>query len=109
MPEHCYFEAHINCVITEAERDTLRAIAVCHNSHLSKNFFKKLEDGKFVNMITNREYSGTYESFMNNLELLKADLKINNIQFEKVITEFSIYDTKVSHDFKWLNKEKQEI
>ncbi|MEK6828854.1 MAG: MazG-like family protein [Nanoarchaeota archaeon] len=109
MPEDCYFEAHINCIITEDEKDRLRAIAVCHNAHLSKNFFKKLEDGKFVNMITYRSYDSTYDVFMSNIELLKADLAKNKIQFEKVITEFSIYDTKVSHDFKWLNKEKQVI
>ena len=59
-------------------------------------------------MITMRKYDGLYDDFIVELDRLKSRLSANNIDFEKVITEFSIYDTKVSHDFKWLNKEKQE-
>jgi len=34
-------------------------------------------------------------------------LALNNFGFkpEKEIVEFSIYDTKMSHDYAWLNKE----
>jgi hypothetical protein len=34
-------------------------------------------------------------------------IRVFNFEYEKVITEFSIYDTKVSHDFKWLEKVKE--
>lgn len=107
MPGDCYFEAHIGCVISPEEKEILVAIALYNKAHLSKNFFKKLEDGKFVNMLTTRSYSGTFEEFEVTVEHLKNKLTENNIKFEKVITEFAIYDTKVSHDFKWLET-KQE-
>jgi len=110
MPEDCYFEAHIGCIITPLQKKQLEFIAKVYGAHLSKNFFKKLEDGRFVNMITLRKYEGTYEQFDIRVNELKERLEKENIKFEKVITEFSIYDTKVSHDFKWLEKkEKQKV
>jgi len=104
MPKNCYFEAHVGCIINLDEKEILNNIAKNHNAHLSRNFFKKLEDGKNINMITLRYYEGTYNNFMNELEKLKDSLKLNNIEYEKVITEFSIYDTKVSHDYLWIEK-----
>ncbi len=108
MPGDCYFEAHIGCVISPEEKEILVAIALYNKAHLSKNFFKKLEDGKFVNMLTTRSYTGTFEEFEVTVEHLKNKLTENKIKFEKVITEFAIYDTKVSHDFMWLETKKQE-
>lgn len=104
MPEDCYFEAHIGCVITQDEKWELEQIAEKFGAHLSRNYFKKLEDGRFVNMLTLRAHSLTYGVFEDDLDELKHELKKNEIEFEKVITEFSIYDTKVSHDFKWVEK-----
>jgi NTP pyrophosphatase (non-canonical NTP hydrolase) len=106
MPEDCYFEAHIGCVITPEEKPLLEHNTKKFGAHLSRNFFKKIEGGKFVNMLTLRESDVTYDQFEKNLEAIKARLVEENIEFEfeKVITEFSIYDTKVSHDFKWVEK-----
>jgi len=109
MPKNCYFEAHFSCVITKGQKDLLANIAAANNSHISRNFFKKLGDGKFVNMITTREYEGTYEKFLVHLEKLKTSLKDNNVLFEKEIVEFSIYDTKVSQDASWLTGEKKGV
>lgn len=106
MPKDCYFEAHIGCIITPNQKSKLNDIAKANNAHLSRNFFKKMEDGRFVNMITLRHYDGTYDNFMEYLENLKECLTYNNIEYDKVITEFSIYDTRVSHDFQWLEKNK---
>jgi NTP pyrophosphatase (non-canonical NTP hydrolase) len=108
MPENCYFEAHIGCIITPEQKDKLQEIAERVGSHLSRNYFKKLPDGKFVNMITHRSYGDLYKHFDGQVEYLKGLLESNNIHFEKVITEFSIYDTNVSHDNKWLTKETLE-
>lgn len=104
MPEDCYFEAHIGCIITPAQKIKIEELSKAFGAHLSRNYFKKLEDGKFVNMITLRRYEGYYESFECGVNSLKEALELNDIKFEKVITEFAIYDTKVSHDFKWLDK-----
>ena len=107
MPGDCYFEAHIGCIITPEEKDLLAELAKRNGAHMSRNFFKKIEDGKFVNMITYRSYDGTFPEFEKKVNLIQEDLRENGIYFEKVITEFAIYDTKVSHDFLWLEKQKQ--
>lgn len=108
MPEDCYFEAHVGCIIFDHEEAKLSRVIDDLDVHLSRNFFKKKEDGRLVKMITMRKYDGLYDDFTQELDRLKSRLSANNIEFEKVITEFSIYDTKVSHDFKWLENKKQE-
>lgn len=107
MPGDCYFESHIGCIITPEEKSKLANIADGNDCHMSRNFFKKMEDGKFVNMITYRKYDGTYDDFIKTVESIKGVLKFHDIHFEKVITEFAIYDTKVSHDFLWLEKKEE--
>lgn len=102
MPENCYFEAHIGCIISENEKESLSELAKNYNAHLSKNAFKKIEDGKFVNMITLRDYKCSRNKFDMDVMMLTNSLKTNKIPFEKVITEFCIYDTKISHDYLWL-------
>lgn len=103
MPSDCYFEAHIGCIISPIQKSELESIADSFGAHLSKNFFKKLEDGRFVNMLTKREYDSRRETFEIAVDTIKSALDSCGIQYEKVITEFSIYDTKISHDFKWLS------
>jgi NTP pyrophosphatase (non-canonical NTP hydrolase) len=104
MPKDCYFEAHIGCIITPEEKGILEAIASSNNAHLSRNYFKKLEDGKFVNMLTLRHKEGVLNTFNSKLEEIRRLLDYWKIDYEKVITEFSIYDTKISHDFIWTEK-----
>jgi NTP pyrophosphatase (non-canonical NTP hydrolase) len=107
MPKDCYFEAHIGCIITKEQKGDLEVVADTHGAHLSRNRFKNLDNGKFVNMLTHRVYTGTKESFLAELELIKRDLDAIEIDYEKVITEFSIYDTNVNHDSKWLTKKEE--
>jgi len=107
MPENCYYEAHIGCIITPEQKLELQQISERVGSHLSRNFFKKLDNGKFVNMITHRSYGDLYKHFEGQVEYLKGLLDSSNIEYEKVITEFSVYDTNVSHDSKWLTNEKE--
>lgn len=102
MPKNCYFEAHIGCIISEEQKELLNFITKSHNAHLSRNAFKKLEDGKFVNMVTLRNYGGNKHDFDCDVKNLSSKLKSHKISFEKIITEFCIYDTKVSHDYLWL-------
>ena len=106
MPEDCYFESHIGCVITPDQKEELEYVSNHTGSHLSKNFFKKMENGKYVSMLTYRSYGDKLSVFQNYVEYIKELLNDKNIEYEKVIIEFSIYDTKVSHDFKWLNENK---
>lgn len=111
MPKDCYFEAHVGVMMdgTEAQNSKLEKSLKNHDVHLSKNFFKKNDDGSFTLMITYRSYDDVYEDFMDELENIKSTLTRNKFEYEKVITEFSIYDTKISHDFLWLDQETEAV
>jgi NTP pyrophosphatase (non-canonical NTP hydrolase) len=101
MPENCYFEAHIGCIISSNQKQELKEIAESFGGHLSKNAFKKLEDGKFINMLTMRDGKCTLETFNVSVDTMKRVLDDCNIQYEKTIIEFAIYDTLINHDFIW--------
>ena len=70
---------------------------------LSRNFFKKSENGKFINMLTYRSDKVGKPTFELEVETIKQLLSDNGFEFEKVEIEYSIYDTNVSHDTKWIN------
>ena len=102
MPKNCYFESHIGVLCKEEDYEILKGIAVKHDAHLSRNIFKKIGD-QIVIMITLRWYEGGRESFENARDRIIIELGLRDFETDKVITEFSIYDTKVSHDAAWIN------
>lgn len=104
MPKDCYFEAHVGCIISPEEKLKLSHLAQTFGAHLSKNAFKKIEGGKFVNMVTLRNNKCTYDWFKSEVEDFTNSLKVEGIAFEKVEVEFAVYDTKVTHDALWLSK-----
>lgn len=105
MPKDCYFESHLGIKISSnpAELNKLKEYCKENNLHLSKNFFKMNSDGSYTIMATYRCYNGTCEDFQAGVDKRHHDLS-NELGFtiDKVITEFSIYDTQVSHDSSWL-------
>lgn len=102
MPKNCYFEAHVSCLITdETIKEKVKQISDEKGAHLSRNAFKTNNDGSYINMVTLRNYETTSESFERLVKELTQTFDKNNIEYEKVITEFAIYDTNVSHDFLW--------
>lgn len=103
MPEDCYFESHIGVIVDSMGVKRLREISDNHGCHLSKNYFKKVDNDSYIIMVTYRSYTQTYESFLNSVEDIKKDLDKNSYLYEKVIVEFSVYDTKVKHDKEWTN------
>ena len=114
MPEGCYFESHIGVAILPEDKDELdifvhhtlkdkHLIRLDGTAKLSQNFFKKSNDGsRFVNMLTYRSHSGTYDRFSKEVDSIKTLLVEYGFQFEKVEVEFSVYDTNVSHDSQWI-------
>lgn len=104
MPKDCYFESHIGVKIDKGEKqlEKLDIVSKRHDCHLSQNFFKKNDDGTYVIMLTYRKYEGTLEDFNEKVEDIKESLNEQKLTYEKVVTEFSIYDTKITHDSEWL-------
>jgi NTP pyrophosphatase (non-canonical NTP hydrolase) len=107
MPPNCYFETHIGVTVKDNTVPILRNIAKLNDAHLSRNAFKTNPDGSYVLMVTYRRYSGTFESFSKVAAFIRNEIKTNNFKINNVVTEFSVYDTKVSHDKSWLIKNEK--
>lgn len=102
MPLNCYFESHLTIVTTEADLPKLRELVTKHGCHLSKNVFKKIDKDYFKIMSTYRKYEGIFETFKDSVETIKKDIISAGFEVEKTIVEFSVYDSRVSHDASWL-------
>jgi hypothetical protein len=87
MPKDCYFETHFGVICTPVRRGELQRIAKQLDAHLSRNIFKKLAT-----------------AFKKRVDDIDATLKEMGFDVDKVIVEFSVYDTKVHHDASWLAK-----
>lgn len=108
MPPNCYFESHLP-VTLKSERDREKLAELCkeHDLHLSRNVFKKHEDGSSTIMATYRLYEGYYDYFDLQAHLKAQYLIAAEFEVGDIITEFSIYDTKLSHDFSWMGKQDE--
>ena len=102
MPEGCYFECHFNVECTSDKLTELSSIAKANQCHLSQNAFKMKNDGTFTIMMTYRSYTQMFEDFNEHLDAIKYVLNAYSFPIEKEIVEFSIYDTRITHDAKWL-------
>lgn len=105
MPQGCYFESHISIEFDNSDesREELASAARRINGHLSKNVFKKIEDGRYIVMITIRDYHVGREEFEGKIKAAVQHLNEGGWKMpKKPIIEFAIYDTKISHDYLWL-------
>jgi len=105
MPGDCYFEAHIGCIVTcEEDKEFLQHFSEETGSHLSRNPFKKLDNGAYINMVTLRSASGNLEDFDEKLKEMTDWLDRQELEYKKVEREFAVYDTNINHDFLWTQK-----
>lgn len=102
MPQDCYFESHVAVRTSAARREELAKLADEHNAHMSKNVFKVVDEDNFVQMMTIRWYEGIYSAFDSTVDAFIAKLAAKGFVLDKKIVEFSVYDTKVSHDAAWI-------
>jgi NTP pyrophosphatase (non-canonical NTP hydrolase) len=103
MPKDCYFECHFAVVVQDIVDQKLDRLAIANDLHKSRNIFKVYEDGTKIVMLTSRSYSGTYETFQKKIDAIKTVFAQYHYEIEKVIVEFSMYDTKVKHDDVWIS------
>jgi len=104
MPKDCYFETHFGVVCDSVRRDELQRIAEQLDAHLSRNIFKKLDGDNFKIMLTARSYTGSATAFKGRVQNIEATLKERGFDVDKVIVEFSVYDTRVNHDSSWIRR-----
>lgn len=105
--EGCYFECHIGVIMNTINLlrtpERLKTIAGNCGAKMSRNVFKTYDDGQYIQMVTMRTY-GSRSDFDLDLEFLLNSLESNGFEYEKVIREYSIYDTNVQHDIAWIGK-----
>lgn len=102
MPKGCYFESHVAVITNEKDLPLLKDLSGQHSAVLSRNIFKKITDDEFVIMTTLRSYTLTYEEFKKSLDMFTLSLRENNFNIKKEITEFSIFDSDITHDKEWM-------
>jgi NTP pyrophosphatase (non-canonical NTP hydrolase) len=104
VPAGCYFESHIAVEIDglEETKNKLINVAKILDAHLSKNIFKKVSEGKYVIMLTIRDYKTYRKKFDDRIQEAMDFLKNEGWITPKKEVEFCIYDTKISHDYLWL-------
>lgn len=104
MPPNCYFESHVPVTLHPENLPSLRAAIAGYGNphlHMSRNPMKRNEDGSIVQMITLRVDFGNYQRVKAHLDAFVSSLSRHWL-VGKVISEFSVYDTKASHDSSWI-------
>lgn len=109
MPDNSYFESHLRIVTTVDKKRTLETIAKNYGAHLSRNFFKKINDDEYVIMMTLRSTTDNREDFKSKVEALKWTLTSVGFEVDKMEIEFAVYDTKISHDKDWIEGKVSNI
>lgn len=102
MPEDSYFESHLRVITTKENKRILESIANKFNAHVSRNFFKKINDAEYIIMVTLRDYKSSSEVFIERVEKLKSVLKDAAFAVDKTEIEFAVYDTNIEHDIEWI-------
>lgn len=109
-----YFECHVGLLIPtsniEERMQILSQLCKKHSPHLSRNTMKNTENGNLVQMATIRTYESpdvkkisNRKFFENTIESFAKELTERGFEYEKLVYEFAIYDTRNSHDKAWLD------
>lgn len=102
MPKDCYFECHFGVLTSPERMDELGTLARSLDCHRSRNIFKRHSEDCVTVMLTHRKYEGCYEDFKERVAAIETALASAKFETEKTIIEFSLWDTRVSHDSAWL-------
>lgn len=99
-----YLESHLNIKI-HGDDDPLKCLLFPLGFHVSRNVFKKMDDG-YIIMATFRSHDMTLSEFTRYLSKSIVLLRENKFEIEKEIVEYAIYDSNVRWDSEWLKEHK---
>lgn len=101
-PRDRYFEAHLAITIQPDCIPSLRDV-VAGYAHLSRNAFKRSENGTCVVMATVRDYCMGAAAFASHVESVSNMLQSNGFVVDTPIIEYALYDSNTDHDILWVN------
>jgi len=102
MGEGNYFESHLRILTTKDKKEGIDFIAKKFNAHLSRNYFKKINDEQYIIMMTLRVFDQSAEQFEQSVNNLKNWIIEDGFVVDKVEIEFALYDTNINHDNDWI-------
>lgn len=104
--KHQYFESHIRLVIGDgSDLDRLVEAAQKHSAHLSRNVFRRNDDGRDERFITQRCQNCSYEKSRLQLNALFFEIRDLNITVVDIEEEYVVYDSNFALDSGWLQEE----
>jgi hypothetical protein len=98
LPKGQYFEAHF-AVKADPDDNNWDRFAHHHGLHMSRNPFKKLDDGYVVQMLTLRASRGTASDFDSVVNFIWNDLYPS--ERIKVEREYVLFDSNQAHEGSW--------
>ena len=96
-----YFESHLPVRIQPNEYESLISVGRSDGFHVSRNPFKKTDDGLVV-MVTLRNYDDGYHEFVKQVEQIHTELSTRWDVGSQTV-EWAWFDTNHLHDESWLN------
>jgi hypothetical protein len=106
-----YFEHHLKLLLPAdlgKMQTTLEHLCEQHQAHLSRNAFKKRQDGMQERFVTLRHYGLGRQEAYEALHILRSCLEKASFQVLKIISEYCVYDDHVALDSNWLTLESQK-
>lgn len=103
-PNNRYLEYHYKIVLHSARLPELKALAMCHGAHMSRNIYARLhnERGEVVQFLTLRFFrTGTIEGRRLFLALDHA-LTDNGFKVKKTECEYACFDSNTDIDAGWI-------
>ena len=97
-----YFEAHIEVLLNDADYANLKELREGLEFYLSSNVDKPPRDGKYVHIITVRQYHTFPYLFAQRIAAFTRVLQVEGFTLPTPIeNEFALYDTNPEHDTPW--------
>jgi len=102
LPSTTYFEFHLKLLLEQdTPEDALALLCDAHGAHLSRNAFKKREDGKSERFVTLRCFAVGQPRANTAADCLATALTSAGFTVAKRVAEFCVYDTDASVDEGW--------
>lgn len=103
-PAENYFEHHLKLALADfaSVASLLETVCQKYEAHISRNAFKKTENGIEERFVTVRHYGLGRQEAEEALQKLADDLTQNGFEILKSVTEYCVYDDFVNLDANWL-------
>jgi hypothetical protein len=99
-----YFEFHVKLLLSaDSDLDVLRACCERHGARLSRNAFKREEDGRSERFLTMRLYGIGRRSALAHLEALERELTRAGFVIVNRQKEYTIFDSAEGLDAGWID------